>query len=171
MKYLYILIFLLCASVCSAQDQRLFENDWFLQKLTINGSDFEAPSNAEIPFIQLNIFQDDFQTSICEGLMGVELTISNSNINVAYYAVLIDEPCDLEENNTFQSLYYQDFFKIELQDKNFAYVLENDGNFLSLVLTNEDGSKAFYGNEPLAIQAYEKPQFSIYPNPVMDELF
>lgn len=158
------------SATCFAQDPRLFENDWYLQKLTIAEVDHIAPMNDEVTFVPFNIYEDFFDTVICEGLSGHELTISNTEINVFEFVILPDNPCNLPENNVYEDLYYNDFFEWQFLDKTFSYFIENEDNFLSLILTNEDGNKAYYGNEPLAIQDNKISQFLIYPNPAKDKL-
>lgn len=52
---LHILLFSISVS-SFAQDQRLFDNTWYLQKINIDGIDYLAPQNNEIDSIELNIY-------------------------------------------------------------------------------------------------------------------
>ncbi len=167
---LYFLIFNISA-ISFAQDPQLFENTWYLQKLIVDGEEYVPPTNGEVEFIPLNIFQDVFDTVVCLNLSGYELTISNTEINVFEFIILLDEACVLSENNDYENLYYNGFFEWQSMDKTFAYIIENQGNGLSLILTSAVGNKAFYGNQQLSIPVFSKPQFSIHPNPVKNELF
>lgn len=167
---LYILIFNLSA-ISFAQDPQLFENPWYLQKLTIEGVDYEAPNNNEIEFIPLNIFPDTFNTIVCLGLSGHDLSISNTEISVFEFVILLGDSCDLPANNDYEDLYYNGFFEWQMLNKTFLYSIEQIGDSLSLVLTNENGDKAFYGNEKLQTLEFTKTQYCLYPNPVKNQLF
>lgn len=171
MKQTYLLIFLMVFSYTSAQNAELFENNWYLQKLTIEGVDYEAPDNSEIEFIPLNIFPDTFNTIVCLGLSGHDLTISNTEINVFEFVILPGDSCSLPDNNDYEHLYYNSFFEWQNLDKTFLYTIEEVGDSLSLTLTNNSGDQAFYGNEKLQVIEFEKTQYSIYPNPARNELF
>jgi len=155
-----------------AQNPELFENEWYLQKIIIDGVEHVAPHNEEIDFVQLNIFQDLFNTSVCEGLSGHGLTITNTDISVFELVLLIDEPCYLAANNTFQSLYYNDFFEFQSPDPDrfFSYQIDDEGDSLFMVWTNSTGDKAFYGNQLLSNENLKVLQFFVYPNPVKNIL-
>ncbi|CAM3261561.1 T9SS type A sorting domain-containing protein [Aequorivita lipolytica] len=167
---LYFLAFSLSA-LSFAQDPQLFDNTWYLQKINIDGVNYQAPQNSEIDFIQLNIYQDVFDTIVCLGLSGYQLTISNTDINVFEFIILPDDPCVLPENNDFENLYYNGFFEWQSTNKTFAYIIEGQGSDLSLVLTSDLGNKAFYGNQPLATPNFSASQFSVHPNPAKNRLY
>ncbi|CAM3331509.1 hypothetical protein [Aequorivita lipolytica] len=134
MKTLFYILLFHISTISFAQDPQLFDNTWYLQKINIDGVDYQAPHNSEIDFIQLNIFPDFFNTNVCESLSGQNLTISNDEINVFEFVILPDEPCVLAESNDYQNLYYNGFFEWQSLDKTFAYIIESQGNDLSLVL-------------------------------------
>lgn len=171
MKYIFLLLAMLVFYTSSAQDPQLFENTWYLQKISIESVDYEAPNNNEIDFISLNIYPDTFNTIVCQGLSGHDLTISNTEINVIEFVILPGDSCNLPENNDYEYLYYNGFFEWQSHDKTFLYTIEEVGETLSLVLTNDNGDKAFYGNERLGVFEFEKIQYSIHPNPVKNRLF
>ena len=171
MKYIYLLFAILVFHTSYGQDPQLFETNWYLQKITIEGVDYEAPNNNEIEFIPLNIFPDTFNTIVCLGLSGHDLSISNTEISVFEFVILLGDSCDLPANNDYEDLYYNGFFEWQMLNKTFLYSIEQIGDSLSLVLTNENGDKAFYGNEKLQTLEFTKTQYSLYPNPVKNQLF
>ncbi|KJJ39689.1 hypothetical protein MB09_00450 [Aequorivita vladivostokensis] len=154
-----------------AQDQRLFDNTWYLQKINIDGIDYLAPQNNEIDSIELNIYQDFFETIVCVGFSGHQLTISNTEINVFKFIIVPSDPCTLPENNIFENRYYNGFFEWQSSNRTFEYTIESQSNALSLILTNDLGNQAFYGNQALSNPNFLASQFSIYPNPAKDKLY
>ena len=158
-----------------AQDPQLFENDWYLHELIIDGESHLPPSNDEVEYIPLNFysdkFSDRFDTIVCEGLTGDNITISAVDIFVESFLILIDEPCNLTENNEYESLYYGGFFHWQEANKTFDYEITESDNTLTLTLINEDGNVAMYGNKLLASQGFENTQTFIYPNPVQKILY
>ena len=133
-----------------AQDPQLFENDWYLHELIIDGESHLPPSNDEVEYIPLNFysdkFSDRFDTIVCEGLTGDNITISAVDIFVESFLILIDEPCNLTENNEYESLYYGGFFHWQEANKTFDYEITESDNTLTLTLINEDGNVAMHGN-------------------------
>lgn len=171
MKHIHLIIALLVFSIVNAQDPQLFDNTWYLQKISIESVDYEAPNNSEIDFISLTIYPSTFNTIVCSGLSGHDLTISNTEINVIQFVIVPGGSCNLPENNDFENLYFNGFFEWQSHDKTFLYTIEEVGDTLSLVLTNDNGDKAFYGNERLGVVEFEKIHYSIHPNPAKNKLF
>lgn len=154
-----------------AQDPQLFENDWYLSKLNIDGMEYPAPQNDEIDFIQLVIVGELFTSEICDELFqGDEVTISNTEINISNFIVTGFNDCTIPENVNYTDLYLSQFFNTQLSNRIFSYIIESNGTDLALTLTNEEGYKAFYGNTPLSVNGYDVSRFAIFPNPLKDIL-
>ncbi|AFL80825.1 hypothetical protein Aeqsu_1332 [Aequorivita sublithincola DSM 14238] len=168
-KLLYILLFNITA-ISFAQNPQLFDNTWYLQKLNIDGIDYYTPNNSEIDFIPLNIYQEFLDTKVCLSLSGYQLTITNTDINIFEFIILPDNPCVLSENNDYENLYYNGFLEWQFLDKTFSYVIEEVGANLALTINNDSGDKAYYGNTPLTVNTFSNNLFSIFPNPVKNEL-
>ena len=170
MKQLYLLLALLIFQTNYSQDPQLFQDEWFLYKLEIDGDQHPAPQNSEITSIPFHIEPDFFESSICTGLMAQDITISNTDIEVSFFVTLAGFPCNLQVNNDYETLYYDTFLQYNEENNIFAYTIENNGSNLLLILTNENGDKAYYGNEPLGINEINATNFSIYPNPALNEI-
>jgi hypothetical protein len=69
----FITIFILALSTNAfAQDPQLFENDWYLQNVIIDGQDNFPPSNDDVPFITITFIQNNsfISTYVCDALEG-----------------------------------------------------------------------------------------------------
>ncbi len=169
MKTIKILILVLFASLSSfAQDPQLFENDWYLQKITIDDIDYFPPSNNEINNIALSIQENNyFITNVCDAISGDFITITNDNINILYFIIIDTGECVLEESLTFQDNYFNTFFNWKAESNSFNYNIEiGDLNNKILTLTNLNGDKAIYNSLLLSNQNFNKPSANLYPNPI-----
>lgn len=169
-----LILLFISSLICSfgyAQDPRLFENEWYLYKLNIGGMEYPAPQNDEIDFIQLVIEGQLFTSEICDVLFqGDEVTISNSEITISDFIVAGFNDCTIPENVNYTNLYLSQFFNTQLSNRIFSYIIESNGTDIALILTNEEGYKAFYGNTPLNVNSYDVSRFAIFPNPSKDIL-
>ena len=96
MKSLFIFLVLAITYFSGyGQDPLLFEQDWYLHDLVIDGESTPPPSNDEVEYIPLNFysdqFSDRFDTIVCEGLTGDNITVSAVDIFVEGFLILIDE--------------------------------------------------------------------------------
>ena len=170
---LFILLFNISA-ISFAQDPKLFENEWFLHNITIGGTDYFPPGmNGEAAIINLSIEMDLIGTTVCD-TRGAEITdfddINNSFSVGSFSSLAID--CLFIENQIFQDLYFNDFYKWEEPSNTYHYIIEEGLNSTkSLTLTNEDGNQAIYGDEILSSEDFQNSQFAIYPNPTKEKLF
>lgn len=168
---LYILIFHLGA-ISFAQDPQLFENDWYLQKLVLNGQDYFPPQNNETQNIYLEFIENPYyiHTAVCSGIASDIFAIDNDSFEVPGFAIIAID-CSLQESAIFEGYYFDDFFHWQASHS-FGYsVVPGTNGRKVLTLTNQENDHAIYGNEPLATPDVLTPQFSIYPNPVKNELY
>lgn len=169
---LYILLFHLSA-ISFAQDPQLFENTWYLQNVIIEGEDNFPPYNDEVNNIPLDISIDQLSTQVCAPLIAtlIEFSTVEDDFSITEF-IQFGTDCFNQENQIYQSLYFNTFFQPQIVPRIFTYQIElgtNDSK--SLILINEEGNQAIYGNQPLATPDLLIPQFSIYPNPVKNHLF
>jgi hypothetical protein len=169
MKFILVLFF---AQQIMAQDPQLFENTWYLQNVIVNGNNNVPPSNDEISFVPLNFEETNmlFETSVCNTGSG-ELVFDNTNTNFSFNNGLSVTllPCDLQENNDFETIYFN-FYLSDITEP-FGYEIINEGNnTISLIVSSLNGNTAIYNNALLSIQEISESKLIIYPNPVSTTL-
>ena len=153
-----------------SQDSRLFENQWYLHVLIINGAENIPPINSELPFVPLEFVEpNNFSTSIC-GSDGVgqlnyngttRFTLQNINFFV--------NTCNDESNQNYDDLYQQYWFNTFISES--SYTISVDGLNRTLTIVNPNGNEAIYGNDLLSIRDIELDSISVYPNPVEDYIY
>lgn len=171
MKQLYLILTILIFQTSNAQDPRLFENDWYLQKVIVDGNDNIPPSNYEVPYITILLLENDFfvNTHVCNYLEG-DLIYDSSQFTFNNWTVTLGG-CVVGENTDFEQLYLNDFFMANI-DNPFNYtVIDESNNTKKLIVTNFSNNQAVYSNQLLSDEEFEKNQFAIYPNPSKNELF
>ena len=172
---LYIILFNISA-ISFAQDPQLFENPWYLHKINIDNVDYFLPNLEPISFEE-HIFTDipyKFYTGYCDS---VDPLVTYDNQSSTFY--LQDSPmivpgdfCSLPENYTFNSQYFSILYGTNLIAKNpISYIITTNGSNKSLLITNPEGDKAYYGNEKLFVQNFDAITLYMYPNPVRDKLY
>ncbi len=166
-----ILLALITCYSSYAQNPQLFENTWYLQKVVIDSQNYFPPSNNEVDNVTLDINEMTLDTYVCETLLGSITNINNDQIEILEFIILIDT-CLLPDTISFQNLYFENFFKWQLLNNVYDYIIgdgTNDSKILTL--TNSDGNQAIYGNEILSTQDFNNLSFSLYPNPVQNALY
>jgi len=172
MKKLKILVLVLFAYLSSyAQDPQLFENDWYLQKVIIDGQDNFPPSNNEVPFITVVFNAPMFETAVCDVLTAEVNYNGTLEFDLFNWGVTLGG-CNEQENTDFQVVYLDTFFVDNITDS-FTYTITNESNgSKTLSITSINGNKAIYNSVLLSTQDFSKAaSISIYPNPVKDDLF
>lgn len=166
MKYIYIFFILLVHNFSFSQDSRLFENNWYLTNLIINGSDNLPPLNS------INLIFD-FQTSMisaggtnCNTLFGDGLYIDNITTDFMFtnfYSTLLVCP----EIYFYENLYFN--FFTENPDTNiFNYTISEIENVRTLRINSMFNKQAIYSSQMLSNNEYNAFDFSIYPNPASE---
>ena len=87
----FITIFILALSTTAfAQDPQLFENEWYLQNVIIDGQDNFPPSNDELSYVPAIFTQDGFFTSVCNELTGfIEYEINSFSFHNLWKLLLL----------------------------------------------------------------------------------
>lgn len=172
MKKIFVLALFFFSLDGIAQDPRLFDNDWYLSQLVIDGVIYPAPYNTEVPYVPLNIDQSYLLTYLCElsAIVGNDIQVTNELINVPEFGVFTGESCQMEENISYSNLYYNGFFEFQLPNRTYLYSILEQGDNLQLTLDNINGDKAIYGNVLLANSSFYLPHVTMFPNPVKDKL-
>lgn len=178
-RFLLILICFIISQNILAQDLILFEGVWELESITIDGEEFFPPSNEEVDSVDL-IFEeanngnpDMIIGSVCDAF-SASVTFQEADggfptfmIGDDYVTTLAN--CDTSENQNFQGMYFT-FYEASLSDP-FEYDLIALGESIYLTVFSSNGDTAYYSNPTLSASDFIKPSFSIYPNPVQDQIF
>ena len=141
MKYLNIFFIILVYNFSFAQDPRLFENDWYLTNLVINGSNVIFPNNYETSNILLNFYQEPnmqyfMRTSLCNEMQGLT-TFENNYTNFSfsnYIGTLIF--CNFIENEDYQYIYLT-FFTENEPNNYFTYDISEFDNIKTMILISK----------------------------------
>lgn len=167
----------LCLAFCfaiNAQNPELFNHTWYLQKMVVNGADYFSPSNTEVDYVPLNIYNNgneiSFETNICN-TGGGEIVFDNSQSSFSFSLFVVSlSDCQIQENTSFEQLYFSDFYDSHEFDL-FGYgVATNSDGSKTLTITNIVGDQAIYNNVHLGTNQLENRSFAIYPNPVKNVL-
>ncbi|MEP2937541.1 MAG: T9SS type A sorting domain-containing protein [Gilvibacter sp.] len=174
-RFLLLLTLWAIPFISQAQVDFLFENDWFLIELNIDGVNIPIPDNAEVALVPAVFSEtsdpDYFETSVCNWLTADILAdfeqITFSNIVVS----LIE--CTIAANTGFEFDYFP-FFAAH-DDAAFDYSISiidgpETGDYLLLHITNPDGDNATYTNKFLSIPESNLSAIKLYPNPTSDIL-
>jgi len=167
-KTLLVLVILVISTNCIAQDTRLFNNTWYLHNLIVNGENNIPPVNNEIPFVTLDFIEVDqiIETFVCPESAGGGVVIYNgtTSFNLSTFAVLLGGCYGDPENEIYNTLYIVDYWLINTLG-DFSYTITEDGSSITLIITNQLGDTAIYGNELLSSESFNENSFAIYPNP------
>ncbi|GAB5399453.1 MAG: hypothetical protein Aureis2KO_10380 [Aureisphaera sp.] len=157
-----------------AQDQRLFDDLWYLTQISVDGQVIAAPNNAEVNNIHLDLENlsppnQDFQTQVCGFLAGnasYSTTLPEFSISGLIQSVVM---CDDPDNNIFQQQYYDIY--LDNNSDPYVYSIQDNGNGdLELTITAVNGDQAFYSNQTLSVSDISALRLEITPNPVSERL-
>lgn len=167
-KTLLVLIILVISANCIAQDTRLFNNTWFLHNLIIDGNNNIPPVNNEIPFVAMDFYEvnPSIETAVCPESGGGGDVIFNgtTNFNIPVFVYLTGGCYGDPENEVFNALYIDEYWASNTSG-DFSYTITEDGSSITLIITNQLGDTAIYGNELLSSENFNDNSFAIYPNP------
>ncbi len=172
MKKLLLFVFISLFFLQSkAQDPQLYENDWYLHNLIIDGEDNIPPVNEEIPYVLANFhFSGAFETGMCESGGGGQLIyIGTTEFTILNMGWLLGGCYQNEPFNEMYNMLYQSFWEYS-QDDVFNYEIIYDGQNRTLIITNIENDQAIFGDVLLSVDDINKSTFYIYPNPVKDIL-
>lgn len=170
MKNIIILLCIFISFSALAQDPQLFENTWYLQKLTIDTLEILPPDNN--PENTEHTFDESgsgFLTGYCD-FLGCDITFDNSNDSFNINSIVAFGPgCVHPDDVAFHAI-YTDYLH-EYQNFNpYFFEITNDNDIIFLEFTNANGNKALYSNQLLAVNEQELVAVSVFPNPVINEL-
>lgn len=171
-----LLIYIILISIGSnaiGQDPELIDNEWYLEKVIIDGETIFPPYFPFEPKVGRIYFEiDGMAKEFCD-IRGCEASYDpNENIFMLGECVLLPGSCDRPEYIIFAGIYDSIFYEENNPINPFAYVLElgSDG-ILVLTITNAQGNQAIFGNKFLSTAEIISEKIKIYPNPSSSKIF
>lgn len=167
------------------------ENEWYLTKLVIDGEDRLFVPDEDIHNVYLefdNVVSNDegitgaIETYFCDAdwaqftLEGEEDLYTEGWNTLARPANITN--CGLEpitDNRATEFLYFNVFW-MNNQDGtyetyHYQYIISQNETAKELIITNDEGNKAYFQNIPLSVQDFDKDKLVLYPNPLQDRLY
>ncbi|MAN59408.1 MAG: hypothetical protein CMC08_06190 [Flavobacteriaceae bacterium] len=172
MKQVLLYVLLGASVALKAQDPQLLENDWYLNKVTINDLNYTAPND----LFGSIVFNQNFLEVIhagCEEGFGtfVQYLQNNTFTTDDGGAVLIGtcgDPDIIEFMDRHYSIYYD--LDTEVSKGAFSYTFEQNSGVLYLTIENSEGNQAEYTNQQLGVGDIQLSALIVYPNPTANTL-
>jgi len=171
MKTLLCILGLFLVGNLIAQDARLFQQEWYLHDLIIDGESNVPPVNSELHHIPLNFDEpDEFRTEVCSGTSCIGTLLFNGTNDFSFENLsCLAGSCNLNTNVMYTNLYQGFWFTWDPGP--FHYKITEDGAHLVLIIIASEDNLAIYRTDFLATEEFEDSVFQIYPNPVENQLF
>jgi Secretion system C-terminal sorting domain len=151
-------------------------NEYYLQYMIINGEDIFVPVNGEsfIPTIEFQSTNDP-AVATYSGNSGCTLfngTLTYNGIN--HELTLVDnsigtDECTNQSNIDYEALYREFLFVNQPETFRYAFFIV-DGEII-FYLRDIDDNYAIYSNPLLSTNDFNKVTYTVYPNPVSNDLF
>lgn len=172
MKNLFLILSIICAMQCFAQDPQLLDTTWYLDYIFMNSEELHPPGEeGEATVIPMDISLVDFNTVVCDSHACNDIDFNGGNDSFTLISCVTGIfGCEFNENEAYQNLYFYDFFNADFPPNSFDYTIEVNGNKKTLTLTNATGIQAIYSDQILAIIDETIVDVRLYPNPVSDLL-
>jgi len=157
------------------QDSIFMANVWLLQKLEINQNIIPAPNNNELSFPKLtpSIINGEYQYYIesCTDNWGSFHFINNNELFIDDNYSLPLSTCGIQSNTIFSGIYGYDFLYLNILN-NFGFIITDHTTYLELVITGQNGNKAYYHNNLSAsLEHIIRNNVKVYPNPISDVFY
>ena len=176
-KLLLLLLSLLISSQSFAQDPEIFDT-WYLHNLIINGQD-HIPSNLtqnlECTYYDFNVNGDGYTFYFPNEHSLETFQVTYDPVNPEFVMVdlvgLTLGICSSQECYDFFAIYSPFYFDYTNTVMTYEIVINTDGT-KTLIIANIDGDQAIYNTEALlSTQDFLTPEYVLYPNPVLNDLF
>ena len=174
--------------------EELADKTWYLTKMIIDEEEMPFTPNEEIEsveFVVLEYFPESTTQVLfffCDGPTS-ELSFEGEEefymadlmflMNMIFSDETTNSHCVLEENVDLNFIYYYEFWNnLELDLGNdyahpfhFTYKIYQLENYQELIVTNDNGDKAYFQNIELSVQDNEKNSVTFYPNPAQEDIY
>ena len=171
MKNIFFAFIVLSSTVSFCQSDDLVDVSWLCTSIVINGNTFLPPNDDEVPYVILQMLQDndlgtqDFESNVCDAISAESVSYNNAN-GTFTLSQLIQTlgGCPLHQN--FQGNYFGFFYNNE--EIPIAYAINNTSTTRTLTLTAQNGDVANYEEFTLGLREHQLEEIKIFPNPTTD---
>lgn len=176
MRKIFTILFLSICFVTSSQNPQLTENEWFLQKLTIDNTDIVTPEELQNTTLFMDNTVINVETSICqEYLQGlIDMYISDDQFTLMDDGGTVLLGICGGDNFQFvqahNSIYYNTNVSPSLAKNDFSYAIFSENDILFLEINNGEGNSATYSNEILSLNSNSISKSSLTPNPAVNSI-
>lgn len=173
MKKITFLVLFMFVSVIvfsQTQEETLKAQEWYVYKVDLNSNEYyplDNQENGNTVNLSYGQFQNEFLIQFCneftltEGLQFIE-----DNAFTYANTVSFGTGCVIPENYTFYNYYWQFWGWWDGGADYYQYVInEIDSSVKELVLTRENGNKAYFYSSYLSNNIHHFEEAKIYPNP------
>ena len=182
--YIITILFLLLNTffmIAQTQEEELKNNSWYVHKVTLGDIDYISPDNEErsvsVPNLKFsdNPLEGYFETFFCFYYTSDHLLfLENQQFTVGGWISLAIVPsaCSIQENSDFD-FYYSSMMNVFEATGPYIFSYEVniiDGSTKQLIITNQNGDKAYFNNYYLSNPLFELEGVNVYPNPASDIL-
>lgn len=172
--FLAISLFFFFGQVFS-QDQQLFDTTWYIHKIVVNNQEIYPPDvddNFSMAH-NMNLVNEGqyfFTTGFCDYTDAQMFFEGENSFTLEQDPEVLIGTCNLEESIDFNTAYFNIlFYQTGVGDFSYEIITGNEGG-LSLIITNSEGDKAYYGDALLSLKHYSKESIVVYPNPAIKEI-
>jgi len=174
-KVLFLLALLLHvqSSDVYAQDQELFEHNWYFSEGMLD-SEGLIPINSSLQIV-LNFFENSLEMSIpyCEdGYVGEDMEVEENQLIFSFFDWSLAGLC-LEDDYDYIEKHYTIYAVNDgtgTPKNPFTYTIETIDDYYQLTIENGEGDWAVYNSVLLSTTDFSKDNFTLYPNPVKETL-
>ena len=167
---------LLCTtSGVFAQEPQLFDIDWYVTSIDLDGNNYPTPPispiNSGIAHVTFVENTKEFFAFFCDSLGGPTYVATDTSFELSGSVVFLIGTCETKQESIFQPKYFNVFLDDVGNFLNpFAYEFTTNGSEILLSITNSEGNTAYYSNQPLNTPDFLSQSVQLYPNPVLDNL-
>jgi len=166
--FLNIFIFLITINSFS-QDERLFEQVWYLEELIIDGISHIPPVNSEVPYVSAYFLKNsELDTWICEDNFFAILDYFGTNEFAFGYAEFLLGGCDDPLNQDYAIL-YESFWADATLLPIVTYNIVDNNDIRTLTINGANNDIAIYGTQILGVSSDVYDLESVYINPSITE--
>jgi hypothetical protein len=165
-KNTILALFSLGSILCFSQDERLFQNEWYVTELnegdnTLINPTLEVGSSFTIEFQNENMLATACLTNYCEVTIDAT-SIAARGFGCSPPLVFCGSASDMIAERTYFNI---------ISGFPLSYTIVEDGEEAVLTITNSNGDTAVFSNRVLSTGDFKtKSAFSLYPNPLNNVL-
>lgn len=173
-KWIIVVLLFLFTTLASAQfETEVYETEWFLRNLRVEGFNRQIPLSSEVYPITMNINESSppvFTTAVCATLT-MDIDVENAGVFTISSAIEVtDEVCKIKNNQNFQDLYLS-FFSGS-PEEGYIYSLTpstQNPNELLFFIAKPNNDQARYSSIPiLNVSQRQLEEIVLFPNPARD---